>query len=82
MIEKFNMDSKAECDQLNLAHKTSNRTHLAINEDMVLAISMFTRLTRVLMTSSTLQSYLIPFAWFTLDVTSERAVFYVRANTV
>jgi len=22
MIEEFNVDSKAECDQLNLAHKT------------------------------------------------------------
>jgi len=22
MIEEFNMDSKAECDELNLAHKT------------------------------------------------------------
>jgi len=24
MIEEFNVDSKAECDQLNLAHETKN----------------------------------------------------------
>jgi len=25
MIEEFNMDSKAECDQLNLAHVARNK---------------------------------------------------------